>query len=242
MLVYFFNGSENMSLDPSFSMSWHERLVSWSGWEKLYERRFGVIVVLLCVVSLLLGIGWLVTRRQNSSVGNIMWLEQCAQTFRKSEENPDYTKILVRMNDMVPRKGELADRFSGVIVQEQLVQSLAPSAERCSVTSTLLTKAQLPTYAELLSGSIAAVQGKNDEALQTIDSTLAHASSLSPRLHFYLLVQKAHLLAGKLDSAFFDNLQQIATELPESFDRCFPNGVNHFVQFLRETHNVEKKN
>jgi hypothetical protein len=224
-------------LPPSFSPSLYERIVSWSGWEKMYERRAGVATVLACSVLLIFGFGWILSRYQSSSVETIIACDDSTAIFRMKEdiENPDYQKLLQHMESSTPQKGVCAQRFSGVILQEQILQSLRPSNVRAEVTQSVLTNATLNEYGELLQISLLSINGKHEEAVRSIDALLSQPA-LPENLHFYLLVQKAELLSKLHRSAdtVLEELQKLAVSNP-SFEQCFPNGVAHFLKYMQNS-------
>lgn len=177
---------------------WHDRLIHWSGWEQLSERRRPVLGALILILLCVWMIVWWVGRRSTTSVASALRAEALVQRLRSPKETPDLPSMTVkeereRLEALVPVKSALSPRFSGVLAEEEVVQRVQPiTKDRFIVAIQNLRQASLPVDAAVTEATELTKEGKTVDALQTLDTVTQETAF--PVVRAYALLQKAVLL------------------------------------------------
>lgn len=205
------------------SLSWHERLLHWSGWERMVEYRWQLIGGTLLVVLFVWLFGWFMARRQSSSVVDTLRAEMMVYRLKNPGAAPGTPATAVdvdfhRLEELCPPQTALGKRFSGVLAQEQILQDIRPlSAIFFSTAAETLSEAQLPLHGACTQAAMATGNGKNDEALKCIDKILEKTGDQFPQLHGYALLQKAALLCQlkRPNGATIEELREFVASHPQ---------------------------
>lgn len=226
------------------TLHWRERLIHWSGWEKMVEYRRQLIGITLCLIAVIWLFGWWFARQQSSSVADTLRAEMIVQRLRNPLSTPDASKIAVdselqHLAELAPVKSPLAARFSGMIAQEEVLQDVHPlSEERFSIASDNLIQAQLPLNSALVKATQLSSDGKIDEALHQIEEILSQSKNVLPQVYGYALLQKATLLRQQKMSngmvlSELENFLSSHPDVEAAFDHVFSGKTNEALSFLK---------
>ena len=108
---------------PPFS-TFFGRMAEWSGWEHLYEERRKVFAITILIVCFALGLGWLFSHRETSSLGKLIRAESVVATISNPENTeslPTIQKDIETLFSLAHNK-EVSSRFCGVLAQEELLE------------------------------------------------------------------------------------------------------------------------
>lgn len=197
------------------------QVADWSGWEYLYEERRKVFAFIILIVAVLLGIGWLVSKKQTSSLGDLLQAEAIVTTITdpSSDVPPetiekDATKLLSFSQDPT-----ILSRFCGVLAQEDILTKEKDFNKKpFDTTSKQLIEQGCPMLSSLVQASLIQETGSKDEALKKIDDLLVETHL--PWFRLYLLIQKAYLLQelGKPNNHVIEELKTCAKGIDEVND------------------------
>lgn len=223
---------------------WHERLLNWSGWEKMAEYRAQFIGAALSLVVIVILIGLWYSRSESSSVANTLRAEAIVHRLRLEEVAPEKSENstetdLTRLKELSPPRSALFSRFSGVVAEEEVLQHVQPlSKSRFDMASLTLCNASLPLFSSLTTETYLSHEGKGDDALRLLDETIDKTKEQYPIVHMYALLQKAVLLREqqKANASVIDEVLQFAVshvDANASLDRVFAGKVHEALDLLR---------
>ena len=220
---------------------WHERLAHWSGWEQISEHRRVVLTALLFVLACLWLAGWWVAKQSSTSVVSAFRAEILAQKLRTPKEASDGPTMTIgeeksRLETLASVGSALNVQFSGVLAEEEVLQRSQPvTGALFDVAAQNLRRASLPIDASLTEATKLTKEGKEDTALQVLDTVPKEASFSVARA--YALLQKAFLLKNRHASndEAIDELKALVQSNPavrEAVDRWFSGKGIHSIEAL----------
>jgi hypothetical protein len=228
---------------------WYDRLLMWSGWDWIVEYHRSLIAAAVFLVAVICLIGWWVGRSESSSVGHMFRAEAIVERLRSPNSAPDETEQALetdrqRLFELTRQNASIADRFAGVVAEEELLQHAQElSTKAFETASQNLTQASLELHSTLVHATLLAHQEKTDEALNIINDIIeksgaADSTAPYPELHAYALLQKASLLQQQKQSngPVIDELHQWLTDHPsvdEALDSWFSGKGRQVINSLR---------
>jgi hypothetical protein len=235
----------NQHQDP-FKVSFLERLSGWSGWENLYEHRNKLFAGVIIFLAVIFGFFSMLSRYTASSATSIIKAEKIVEKLRNPTTTPEepssttsYSDLLDRLEAIVPTKGDLAKRFSGVIAQEEVLQKLPLNDNRWQTAHNVLISDALSAYEKILTITKATHESHFEEALTTIDElSKKEEVQKSAVFYSYLLLQKASILfeQKKNNKQIIDELHDLISkneDVQVIFDRACTNGNIALLEFLQ---------
>lgn len=225
--------SQHPPIPPvEFRPSLHDRIVHWSGWEQLAERRRPIIAGVVFVLICLWLIGWWIARSSTSSVASALRAEALVQRLQAPGASPKTPEITVeearkRLEALVPVGSALDVRFAGVLAEEEVLQRVSPiTVDRFTVAVQNLQEASLSIDASLTTATELTKEGKADAALQALNSITEDKETRFPIARTYALLQKAVLLRDQhvSNEEVIDEIQSLLLTNPavgEAAERWF---------------------
>ena len=185
-------------------LHWHERLIHWSGWERLAEYRRSVFIIAILALACVWLIGWWVAKRSTTSVASAIRAEAFVERLRSpgnAAEAPAMTieEARKRLEALIPPYSALGVRFSGILAEEEVLERVQPITEARFATAVRnLREASLPTDVAVTEATKLTKEGKTEDALQALSKIIDEPSF--PLARAYALVQKALLLHDQRSS------------------------------------------
>lgn len=220
--------------------SFFSRLTEWSGWEYLYEERRKVLLVVLLVIGFVLGLGWIISRKQSSSLGKIIQAEALVTTITdpSSEETDATVQKAVDTLFSLSKDPLVLSRFCDVLTQEEILtkkKDLTP--DFCDATSLQLSQQNCPVLSSLMELTLLQRKGSWQQALSKVDEMKEQFHT--PWLSLYLLIQKAHILGelGQSTHQVIEELRSAAGQIEsvdEFFETWFQATANDFFNSLEK--------
>jgi hypothetical protein len=231
---------QSNSPKPSVSLLF-SHMADWSGWEYLYEERRKVSACVILVVCILLGIGWLVSRKQSSSLGMLIQATNTVNTITKptSDESQEIIQHASEKLFSLSADPSVLSLFCGVLAQEDvLTKGKELNRNFFTLTSKQLIEQGCPQLSSLVQATLIQENGSKQEALQKIEDLLPQ--SQLPWLGLYLLIQKAYLLQelGKPNDTVIEELKtraQAIESVNDYFEDWFHTTPADFFDTLKHT-------